>query len=221
MAGGDNDCDNDGVWPSHLRHIYVLSIRPARYASMMKRLGPILSLRVQPVIGVSGATLSMDKLRREGTYAKKYADLSMTRGAVGCFLSHVRAWEALVRSGEAHALVLEDDANMPVTPRFAARLKAAIADLDKSVPEWGVLLLGRGTNSRAVSRVSPGVVRVCKSWGLFSYIISRAAAIDLLSKWRPMYRPVDTWVTGQFACYAMDPNPFYVVKVVSDTRGIK
>jgi GR25 family glycosyltransferase involved in LPS biosynthesis len=39
-----------------------------------------------------------------------YGKKQFLRGAVGCFLSHAKAWEKFLKSGASHALICEDDA---------------------------------------------------------------------------------------------------------------
>ena len=63
----------------------------------------------------------------------------MTRGMIGCFLSHRAAWQRCVQSGKP-LLILEDD----VCPAagFASKLCAALAELPTLDPNWDVLLVG-------------------------------------------------------------------------------
>lgn len=50
-----------------------------------------------------------------------YGKQEFLRGAVGCFLSHVKAWQKLLDSGFSHALICEDDARWlgPIPRRVA------------------------------------------------------------------------------------------------------
>ena len=51
--------------------------------------------------------------------------LSLTRPAVGCFLSHLAVWRWVLATGVSRALVLEDDA-CPVTDYQAANFRAFV-----------------------------------------------------------------------------------------------
>lgn len=50
-----------------------------------------------------------------------YGKKEFLRGAVGCFLSHAKAWQKLLDSGFSHALICEDDARWlgPIPRRIA------------------------------------------------------------------------------------------------------
>src|SRR5215469_11884748 len=74
--------------------------------------------RFEGAIEVHG---KIDWERIEGVYGSSLPDnvcIRLTRdpysiiakGALGCFLSHVRAWETLVHSEKPYALIIEDDA---------------------------------------------------------------------------------------------------------------
>jgi len=115
----------------------------------------------------------------------------LTRGAVGCFLSHRGVWERLLESDSPAALVFEDD--------------SIIADdighvLDNIlIPEnTDILLLGYFCNK--CKRTSCGVARVRKFFGLHGYLITRVGAEKIL-KQPEMYtigKQVDA-LLGEFA----------------------
>lgn len=58
-----------------------------------------------------------------------WGENSTKPGALGCFLSHMRAWQAVVDRGLAYALICEDDAVMYMTPEA---LPGHIDDLSKT-----------------------------------------------------------------------------------------
>lgn len=57
--------------------------------------------------------------------------------AVGCALSHMKVWKAVLKQGQERALVLEDDAVL--VPDFVTRLEEALEDVPK---DFDVLVLG-------------------------------------------------------------------------------
>jgi len=60
------------------------------------------------VSGIYGHTLSTNvctALTQHGPWAEY-------KGTIGCFLSHVRAWEEVARLSEQYAVVLEDDVDI-------------------------------------------------------------------------------------------------------------
>ncbi len=73
--------------------------------------------------------------------ARRYMGRSLTGGEIGCFLSHLRAAKAVVESGSAYGLVLEDDA-LPL-PEAIAQVRAFIAwQTARGAPDWYVANLG-------------------------------------------------------------------------------
>jgi procollagen-lysine,2-oxoglutarate 5-dioxygenase len=61
----------------------------------------------------------------------------MTKGEIGCALSHHSLWKRIVDEQLAYTLILEDDAVL--CPSFAESLKAQLA----SAPEYDILYVGR------------------------------------------------------------------------------
>ena len=87
----------------------------------------------------------------------------MTRGAVGCTLSHIGIWEDAERKGHENIMVLEDDVVL------AKNFKAKLAKILSEVPDdFDILYLG-GSNLK-VKRVSPniGVPKKTKAKGTFN-----------------------------------------------------
>lgn len=117
----------------------------------------------------------------------------LTDAEIGCFLSHRRAWQALVDSGADQALIFEDDAL--VGPAFRASLDRLFARPgawsyvqlhSHRPPEAGAPFLGR--------RRLPQVEMV-------GQVVRRRAALALLAASQRFDRPVDsflqlTWLTG-------------------------
>src|SRR5262245_56615986 len=114
----------------------------------------------------------------------------MDKGALGCYASHIKAWEQISLRGLPYALVLEDDAILP------AGLAGVLTDVLAAIPKgWDMVHLGAEPD-RAVceiakvgrrkivqfSRVPPGAV---------GYLISRAGAEKLLQA-KPRVWPIDT-----------------------------
>lgn len=76
------------------------------------------------------------------TAALRYMGRPLRGGEYGCYKSHLRAAEAIVRSGAAYGVVFEDDI-APVAPIKAA-LGEIIASFEQSGRAWDVVNLGVG-----------------------------------------------------------------------------
>jgi glycosyl transferase family 25 len=112
-------------------------------------------------------------------YRKLHYEL--TRGAIGCFLSHRKIYEQLLESDAPAALIFEDDAII------AKDIGASIQSL-KTPADTDILLLGYFCNS--CRRTSCGVARARKFFGTHAYIITRAGAEKLL-------RRPEMWTIGK------------------------
>ena len=137
----------------------------------------------------------IDWERIEGVYGSSLPDnvcIKLTRdpysiiakGALGCFLSHVRAWETLVHSEKTYALIIEDD--------------AALVDLSFVVecnfpPEFDIIFSNDRTNphddwttvNSAISLLpiiesAPRIEKRKMAVGTDSYIESKSGAAKLL-----------------------------------------
>ena len=76
-----------------------------RLAEMERQLRG-LPVPLHRVPAVEGSRLSYAAVRR---LVGDAADLTGSRGTLGCFLSHAAAWEAMLERGLGHCLVIEDD----------------------------------------------------------------------------------------------------------------
>lgn len=105
--------------------------------------------------------------------------------------SHRAVWRALVDSGAAHALVLEDDAVLsPALPAFLSHASALMA-------EWEIVRIETGP--RRV-KLSPAIAHVggfalhraySDQWGTAGYLISAACAARLLETPQVYERALD------------------------------
>lgn len=96
----------------------------------------------------------------------------LTRGAVGCYLSHVGVWNRMLQGSSDCVIVFEDDAW--VTPTLGAQ----IADLMQHVPaDWDLVLLGH-----VLTKYKRGVHvhQVLGFYCLHGYLISRQGAQKIM-----------------------------------------
>jgi GR25 family glycosyltransferase involved in LPS biosynthesis len=80
---------------------------------------------------------------------KRKSHESLTEGAVGCYLSHLKCWRKFLKestSNDDYCLILEDDSTIPKD-----LIKTTKDIVDKINSEWGIILLGW----RATSQYSP------------------------------------------------------------------
>ena len=141
-------------------------------------------------------------------------------GEIGCFLSHRKAWQAIVTSGEAAGLIVEDD----IVPAEGFNAALALA-LDNLAPDRLIRFPLRDREEAAeVVAASDGVTLFRpKVVGLTTgmQIVGRDAAARLLDLTAVIDRPVDTflqmrWLTG-VETLSLSPAP--VRSAVAETGG--
>lgn len=88
---------------------------------------------------VDGRNLTKSELISNST---KFGRYFMTKGMIGCFLSHRNCWRECVESNQP-LLVFEDDVILSKSGEFSQKVSMALAALDKETGQnWDVLLLG-------------------------------------------------------------------------------
>jgi GR25 family glycosyltransferase involved in LPS biosynthesis len=125
---------------------------------------------------------------------RPYYPFELRSSEVACFLSHRKAWQAIVDNGLDAGLILEDDVDVD-DATFAAQLKLA---MDSVKPgdyirfprwargEWGRPVFDDGVNSIIEPRL-PGL-------GMQVQLVGRDAAMALLTATQRFDRPVDTTI---------------------------
>lgn len=80
------------------------------------------------------ARAELQQLESTGFRTKHY---QLTKGAIGCYLSHVKIWENILKNKSEIALIFEDDAQVPVD------LNKRIHEEMKNIPnDWDIVLFG-------------------------------------------------------------------------------
>ena len=93
-----------------------LAHRTDRWDALQHRFGMVGIDRITRVPAINGATISSATLSlftgdvAESINAPPASHLSLTRPAVGCFLSHLSVWKWVAASGLPCVMVVEDDA---------------------------------------------------------------------------------------------------------------
>lgn len=96
-----------------LRFVINLDSSTERMDRMSRRLNE-LKISFERIPAVNGRDLS-DELISQITYPYNHFESrvrfprTLTKGEVGCFLSHRKCWEKLIESNEEWALIMEDD----------------------------------------------------------------------------------------------------------------
>lgn len=105
---------------------------------------------------------------------RKQFNYQLTRGAIGCFLSHILIYRRIVDDGDdSVTLVLEDDIDFKPTVR--KQIEKALQGVDGTDDPWDIYLLGW-------HRKSPGSGDVSYFWGTYGYLIRPSGAAKILAE---------------------------------------
>ena len=107
----------------------------------------------------------------------------LTPGAVGCYLSHVKAWQHIAKSGRAYGIVFEDDAAIPATA-----LQHFMTHKARVPADWDIILLGYEGSG---DRLHADVMRMHQFLRLHAYAITARAAKTLCETIMPIRQQID------------------------------
>ena len=210
-------------WPVELQRMFVISIRPERVTDFEKRLGPLCQY-LTIVDGVDGHCLNLKQLQKQGIYEPRTKWDTLTRGELGCFLSHRAIWSRVVQEGLPYAMIMEDDCLLRANHAVSDYVNRVMDELRVGDPDWRVLFLSRNpTLAQNKKRASRTLFQVGRSWGLFCYVISLSGARELLRRSSCIIEAADVFVSTANirGKYASDKIICGVNKSHSDTCTIR
>ncbi|MBV8576539.1 MAG: glycosyltransferase family 25 protein [Acetobacteraceae bacterium] len=204
--------------------VFVINLeRDTERRQYMTQLLDRLGMHAEFVTAVDGRTLSAaDREAYDPRRALRVYGVSMLDSEIGCFLSHYRLYERMVRDGIGTALIMEDDVRVdPALPRIAREL------LDCAVTDWTVIRLDskrdqvldpRSTRFRGipVATLSGGekVYRLrTRVLGVGAYLIRQEGARRMLDYGQRIFMPIDQtmdryWENGILP-YVVRPFPVH------------
>ncbi|XP_010009214.1 PREDICTED: procollagen galactosyltransferase 1-like, partial [Nestor notabilis] len=134
-------------------------------------------------------------------YRDPYHGRPLTKGELGCFLSHYRVWQEIVARGLGKSVVFEDDLRFEIF--FKRRLMTLMQELEAEGLPWDLIYIGR--KRRQVERPEKSVPRVRNlveadySYWTLGYVLSLRGARKLLAA-EPLAKmlPVDEFLPVMF-----------------------
>lgn len=185
--------------------VFVINLQrdTVRRAQMRERLDAI-GLPFRFLDAVVGDGLDLDTCPHyDGARRRRSFGRDMTKGEVGCLLSHRKAYEIMVEEGLDTALILEDDVTFE--PDFPDVLRALHAtpvpwDIVRFLGSEKIYRLGRRIIALLVGRYFMARIPGAHG-GAHAYLLTQAAARVLLDHTRRSWMPIDTlhgrcWDTG-------------------------
>ncbi|XP_051525644.1 procollagen galactosyltransferase 2-like isoform X2 [Myxocyprinus asiaticus] len=175
----------------------------------------VLGLEASVFYAVDGKALNTSQLQALHIemlpgYKDPYSGRVLTRGEIGCFLSHHFIWKQVVERGLQRVLVLEDDVRFE--PRFKGRLQIIMEDVEKAQLDWDLVYVGRKRMQVAKPEVSVegvnNLVEADYSYWTLGYALSQQGAKKLLAA-QPLGKmlPVDEFLPVMFNKH---PNTAYM-----------
>ncbi|KAF7243946.1 Procollagen galactosyltransferase 1 [Varanus komodoensis] len=134
-------------------------------------------------------------------YKDPYHGRPLTKGELGCFLSHYKVWQEIVERGLEKSVVFEDDLRFEIF--FKRRIMNLMYDLEEEGLDWDLIYIGRKRmqvehSEKAVPHVR-NLVEADYSYWTLAYIISLQGAQKLLGA-EPLSKmlPVDEFLPVMF-----------------------
>ncbi len=171
-----------------------LAHRADKWQAIAGRMAAIGLSKLIKVPAVEGARLSLEAMApllgqpAALIEAAPRSHFTLTRPAVGCFLSHLAVWRWVIEKNLPRVLVFEDDAN-PAADFDPVRFRSVL----HSIPiDAGMVFLGRIImNGMADKPRGSELVRLYFFNGTFAYLITPAACRTLIPLLLPMDGHID------------------------------
>uniref|UniRef100_A0A8C6YJ80 Cerebral endothelial cell adhesion molecule n=1 Tax=Naja naja TaxID=35670 RepID=A0A8C6YJ80_NAJNA len=203
-------CSGTSSSPKHPTKIGFDEVFLINLARRVDRRQPLADPLV--IDAVDGRSLNSSSIKKLGIdllkgYYDPFSGRTLTKGEVGCFLSHHRVWKEIVERGLEKSLVLEDDIRFEAY--FKRRLLKLMHELERTQLDWELIYLGRkqvNEKEEAVAEIPNLVVPEYSYWTL-AYVLSRRGAQKLIEA-RPLSKilPVDEFLP---IMYDKHPNEDY------------
>ena len=197
--------------------LFVINLkRDIEKKEHMLKLCKAFSLNCHFIDAVYGKSLSEEEIGKH--YAKKmatkYSGRGMSRGEIGCLLSHKHIYQTMIDEEIEQALILEDDCE------FCDDIEEVFDHMDLFPNNWEVILLGHKSNfgydtetkasiwwkqhiSTKYKLIRPSDI----GYGTHGYLINNRGAKRLLGKLDQYYKPIDHYTGNdkEVNVYAISP----------------
>uniref|UniRef100_A0A8C4F8U1 procollagen galactosyltransferase n=1 Tax=Dicentrarchus labrax TaxID=13489 RepID=A0A8C4F8U1_DICLA len=159
-------------------------------------------IKCKVIPAVDGKAMNISEVHTMGIhmlpgYSDPYHGRPLTKGELGCFLSHFNIWKEIVERRLHTSLVIEDDLRFEVF--FKRRLMNLMSELEHEGLDWDLIYIGRKRMQvdhpeKAVPNIH-NLVKADYSYWTLGYMISLQGAEKLL-KAEPLKRilPVDEFL---------------------------
>ncbi|CDH34204.1 glycosyltransferase family 25 protein [Xenorhabdus bovienii] len=172
-----------------------------------------LGLHIEFIEAVYGPEINDEKLEQ---IVYDYPNCKLTKGEIGCALSHLFIYEKILKENIPRALILEDDAIILTDKLFDILLEIENIDNEKKP---NVFLMNKVEsyvkNKKNKKTNSLNIYKAYEASGTHGYIINKTAAKKLLKELNPIKYEADMWGIFRFGDFI---NLNCIVPHVIDTN---
>lgn len=158
------------------------------------------------IAAVDGKAMNVSEINSLGIhmmpgYSDPYHGRPLTKGELGCFLSHYNIWKEIAERGLKTSLVIEDDLRFEIF--FKRRLKNLMIEIESQGLDWDLIYIGRKRMQvdhpeKAVPKIH-NLVEADYSYWTLGYMMSLQGAQKLLrAEPLKMMLPVDEFLPVMF-----------------------
>ena len=196
-----------------------------RFDKVSSRLAD-LGIDFKRISAIDGSTLTDDLLKKitlpKNNKRKIGCPRDLLRGEIGCYLSHLKCWEELLKSDEKFALILEDDIEISYRAKLFMQSEEWIPPECQFIQLHGDVIqkakvkskiLNIGQDGKLVKLVRP--TPVC----MWAYVISREVAQYLINNSRYILAPVDEFIASPYFSFWKKYDVWRLNPCVVTTNG--
>ncbi len=189
--------------------------RSDRWQTLSRRMSAVGLTKLIRAPAVEGRRLSDSQIAAllrvpaNGIDETPRSHLTLTRPAIGCFLSHLAVWRWVIENNVQRVLIFEDDA-APALHFDPACFRAVLGSIPQDA---GMVFLGRIIMNGLADRLAgSNLARIYYFNGTFAYLISPAACHSLVQYLQPPHWHIDHQISKVlfeqrhvFAAYYTEP----------------
>uniref|UniRef100_A0A8C5MHE2 procollagen galactosyltransferase n=1 Tax=Leptobrachium leishanense TaxID=445787 RepID=A0A8C5MHE2_9ANUR len=169
--------------------VFLINLK-RRQDRRVRMLRSLYELEIQAKVfdAVDGKALNASQLKAMNInvipgYHDPYSGRNLTRGEIGCFLSHYYVWKEVMERGLDKSLVIEDDVRFEL--QFKNRLMKLMSDIEETRLDWDLIYIGRKRMQvERPEKAVPNVMYLVEadySYWTLGYAISRQGARKLIA----------------------------------------
>lgn len=170
---------------------------------------------------VDGSKLDLSTVPYDGAKVRRLLGFELTPKEIGCYLSHMKAWQACVDKNQP-TLIFEDD--FVVQPH----LEAVLATLLNDYRDWQIVRLQALEETSGELQADFGAYRLVKNHGdplgATAYLVNPSSAKVLIDYSREIYEPLDHYIEHHekhgLVMLAVKPYPVTVIDLTRATSTI-